>query len=539
MTKWIISGRTAQELLGMGALIAAKAVSPTLGPVGRTVLMDRRRVGPSLVSDGFTINRELELADPFMDMAVRILEDASEQVREECGDGTTSTVILSEAILRMAQPSVAMGADPMAMARGIRCGEAVAAAALQRAAMPVASPDELVAVAALACKDQELGRAIADLVDQTGIDGAVVAQESNSREIVSKLVEGFEFDSGVLSPQFLTDRSRMEAVLEEPYLLLTGQKLQFVEDILPALERILPTAHRLVIVAQDVEGEALTGLAMNAERGNLEVIAVKGPGIGGRQEERLEDLAAATSATVLPDDQTGRTLAGITLEDLGRAERVVADRFRTTIFGAQGDDERMQRRIAIIQDQLDESQTDQYGRQLLERIGAIQGLTGYLNVGGLTEAEMKEKLPRVRNAVVAAQAAHRSGIQPGGGAAYVRAALELDPTELDGDERLGMQILQTALSFPLRQLAHNAGEEGAVILSRLTDSPVDHAYDATNLRIGPAAEMGILDPASTVEAVLHRACSIASVMLSVDTVIVDPPGPFMEYERPDMSAKFD
>lgn len=539
MPKWIVNGRTAQELLGHGALIAAQAVGPTLGPIGRTVLMDRKVQGPSLVSDGFTINRELELPDPFMDMAVRMLEEAAERVRETCGDGTTTTVILAEAILRMAQPSVAMGADPMALARGIRRGQAAALKALQQLARPAGGVDELSAVAALACKSAEIGRTVAELVDATGAEGAVLALESNARHIDSQMVEGFHFDRGLLSPQFIGDRSTMEAELDEPYLLLTGSELQRVEDILPALERILPTARRLTVVAKDVKGEALAGLVMNHERGNLEVIAVKGPGAGGRQEERMQDLAAATGGTVLPDEQTGRTLAGIALVDLGRAERVVADSFRTTVYGGHGDPERMQRRLIDIRDKLSDAQTDQYKRQLVERIGAIQGRVGYLHVGGQTEAEIKEKLPRVRNAVAAAQQAAGSGVVAGAGAAFIRAALQLDPAGLGEEEAIGLGILQSALTFPFRQLVYNSGEEDQVVLSRLLEAPEDHTYDAERKCIGPAAEIGILDPAGTVQAVLQRACSVAATLLTVDTAIADPAVSGIGGERLDMGAKFE
>lgn len=539
VAKRIVTGRDAQELLSLGALITAKAVSPTLGPSGRTVLMDRRWKGPGPVSDGFTINRELELPDPVMDMAVRMLEVACEHVRQTCGDGTTSTVILSEAILRAAQPCVAMGADPMALARGIKRAERAALRAIRALARPLEDQSQLNAVAGLACKDAELGSMVAELVDQTGADGSVLALESNGRSLETLLVEGFQFDKGLLSEQFITDRLSMEATLEDPYLLLTGEVLEQVEDLLPALERILPDARRLAVIARDVKGEALAGLAMNHQRGNLEVIAVQAPGIGGRQEERLEDLAAATGATVLPDPERGRRLAGITLDDLGQAARIVADRFRTTIHGGHGDTERMARRIASIRDQLADAQTDQYKRQLLERIGSIQGRNGYIYVGAPTEAEAKELLQRIRNGVAAAQDALRSGILPGAGAAYVRAALEIEAPSLAEGEQLGFDLLLRALSAPLRQLAYNAGDEEAVILNALLESPKDHTYDAPGHRIGPAAELGILESAGTAEMVLRCACSVASTLLTVDVAVAEPRTGDVMSERLDMGAKYE
>lgn len=539
MPKWIIHGSTAQELLSMGATIAARAVGVTFGPVGRTVLLDQRWAGPGLVSDGFTINRELQLPDPFMDMSVRMLEDAAERVRETCGDGTTSTLILAEAILRLAQPSIAMGVDPMAIARGVRAGEAQAAELLKEAARPAKGEPELAAVATLAAKSAEIGQIVAALASQVGMDGALIGLESKGRLLESELVEGFQFDRGVISPQFLTDRQAMQATMEDPYLLLAGKELSRVEHILPALERILPEARKLVIIAKDIKDEALAGLIMNHQRGNLKLLAIKAPEAGGRQDDRLEDLAVSIGATVLPDRQVGRTLDSITLADLGRAERVVADSFKTTVIGGYGDLERMNRRVELIQEQLADAQTDQYKRRMVARIGAIRGRTGYLHIGGTTEAEIKEKLPRVRNAIAAAQQAQREGVVPGGGAAYVRAASQLHANGMPEDEAVGLRILQNALTFPFRQLVYNAGEEEPVVLAHLAESPDDHAYDVVRRRIGPAAELGILDAAGTAKAVLSRACSVATTLLTVDAVVVDPANMGPAGERPDMSAKFE
>ncbi|MFP3854838.1 MAG: chaperonin GroEL [Anaerolineales bacterium] len=539
MSKLILTHEWAQTALNRGALILSKAISPTMGPIGRTVLMSHRGSKPKFVSDGFTITRQLELLDPFEDMAIRFLEEASERVREACGDGTSTTVILAEAILRAAQPSLAMGADAMAMAQGMRVCVEPAVRALQDLSTPIANEEELGAIGAVASKDKEIGAKVANLVFQLGPDGAVIALPSKGREFSAELIEGFHFDHGALSPYFITDRTKMEAVLENPYILLTGSTLEFVDDILPALEKILPTARRLVILAEDVKGEALAGLAMNQERGNLEVLAVKAPDAGGRQEERLKDLAAAIGATVLPDDHTGRTLADINLEDLGQVERVVSDRSSTTIYGLRGDEETISRRVRIIQGEIEDAQTDQYARYLTERIGAIQGQTGYLHIGGITEAEAEERLPRVRNAVAACKEALRTGWVPGGGVALVSAAGALESINLEGDELIGLRALQSAMVFPFLTIVHNSGAEPSLYLDRLADAGDDATIDAVTGEITSARESGIMDATGAVEAVLRRSVSVAMSLLTVDVAIADVPVAGPMGDRLDMGAKYE
>lgn len=540
MAKWILNSSRAQKALSRGTSILRSAVAPTLGPIGRTVLMDRRWAGTSVVSDGFTINRELELWDPFADMAIRFLEDASEKVRSACGDGTTTTVLLAEALIRACQPLLASGADPMALSRALARGAALAVDELRDMSCPVADAGQLAAVASLAAKDAELGRVVGELVWDLGADGAFLALESQGRTVEHEVIEGFRFDRGAISPAFLTDPVKVEAVLENPYLLLTAEKLERVDDILPALERILPEAHTLVVVAQDVTGEALAGLAMNKERGNLEVLAVKAPGLGGRMEEQLEELAAATGATVLPNYETGRTLAGITIEDLGRADRVVANRQMTTVFGGRADPKRVAERMAILRNGAAEAQTDKYRRELTERIGAILGKTAVLKVGGLSQLEVKEKVVRVRNAVAAAQAALRGGLLPGGGAALARAGLAVGSAPAADDlTRIGFRAVQRALEAPLLSLARNAGEHGPLVLAAVRQAPAGSAYDALTGQVGPASESGILDPMEMVVAALQRSVSVAAALLTVDTVIVSPPEPGVAGERPDVSARYE
>ncbi len=538
MAKLILTGRSAQSSLLRGATSLARAVSPTFGPIGRTVIMRHRGQGPDLTSDGFTICRRFELFDPFEDMAVRFLEEAAEQVREACGDGTTTTILLAEALVRLAQPSLAMGADPMALARGMRIGMEKVVAALHDAASPVKDTAQLTSIASVAAKDQGVGSAVANMVDQVGADGAVIAIQSEGRDLECEIIEGFHFDHGALSPHFITDRTRMVAALEDPYVLLTGKTLERVDDILPALQRILPTARTLLILAKDVKGEALTGLAMNKERGHLDVLAVKAPDSGGRQEDRLADLSAALGGTVIPDEETGRTLSSIQLHDLGRASRVTSDRYETTIVGGWGDKKEIDHRTALIRSQIEEAQTDQYVRYLQKRLGALQGKTAFLRVGGLTESEVKVRLSRVRNAVAACREALRSGWLPGAGAAFVRAASALETSRLERDELTGARILQQALTSPLLTIAHNSGLEPIVTLSRLVDAEEETTLDATTGELVSALGTGILDPAGTLETTALSAVSVAAAMLTIDAAVAIPPGSAARL-RPDMSAKYE
>jgi chaperonin GroEL len=540
MPKWILDGKHSQRALATGASILRRAVAATFGPIGRVVLMDRKWSGTSLVSDGFTINRELELPDPFADLAVRFLEDASEKVRSACGDGTTTTIILAEALIAACQPAMASGVNPMIISRELKRAGRDAVTELRRLAMPVADQAQLAQVASMACKDAAIGETVAEHVWKVGQDGAVLVIEGKGRTIDGELQEGFVFDRGLVSPAFLTDNVRVEAVLHNPYILLTGDTLESVKDILPALERILPTAQPLLIVAQDVTGEALAGLAMNKERGNLDVVVVKSPGLGGRMQERLQELAAAVGAVVLPDPETGRTLAGINLEDLGRAEKVIANRQTTTILGGTADQRRVAREASRLRQGIAEAQTDKYRRELTERIGAMTGRTAIIRVGGFSETEIKEKIVRIRNAAAAAQAALAGGLVPGGGAAFARVSQRLDqgPAKNEG-ERVAIQALRHALEAPLQILASNSGYYGPLALAELNRSAEGIAYDAVSGRLEPASTLGILDPLETSVSALQRAVSVASSILTVDGAIVEPRAPGPMGERLDMSAKYE
>jgi chaperonin GroEL len=539
MGKWILNGESAQRALGRGARTLLKAIAPTFGPIGRTVVMQRRWGSSSVVNDGFTINRELELPNPFEDIAVRFLEQASEVVRQECGDGTTSTVVLAQAIIQQAQRSLVMGADAMALARGVRKATIPVVKELRKMAVRLEEPGALRPVAVMACKEAEMGAAIADQIFKIGPEGAVVVSESKGRELDLELVKGYRFDGGLLSPHFLPEPAAQEASLDEPVILLTGSVLESVEDILPALERILEYSNTILIIAQDVRGEALAGLVMNKERGNLNVLAVKAPGAGGRQEEQLKDLAAATGATVLPDLETGRTLASIEQGDLGWAKKVITSRASTTLADPRGSEIRIEQRVTQLRRELSDSQTDQYARYLTTRLGSLLGMTLNIGVGGMTDTEAKEKLVRVRNAVAASQEALRSGLLPGGGVGLLMASSALDKFKLDGEEQIGVQILQRALSAPLRLLAENAGIDPAVVVHKIKEGSGALNFDAVIGEIVPQAEAGIYDPAGTVESLLLRAVSAATAMLTVNAIIVDPPEPGPMGERLDMSARYE
>jgi chaperonin GroEL len=514
----------------------AGAVGLTLGPSGRTVVTDKRWDGPSVISDGFAISRELQLPDPLQDLAVQLVNQAAEHAYETCGDGTTSTIVLAATMINAAHKNIAAGADPMALRRGLQEAAGALIRALRARARPLESEDQVESVATLAAKDPVIGRLVAQALEKSGDQGIILVEESSGTGIELECVRGMRFDGGYLSAEFVTDRERMEVELEDPYVMITEEELRSVDDILPALERVLHLTRTLLIVCGGAEGEALAGLVMNKQRGNLEVVAVKAPGYGDRRSENLVDIATFLGGQVLPDEHAGRTLRAIRPEDLGRADKVVASMDQTTILGGRGDRETIQHRSREIQRQMDEAQTAQYRRRQVRRQGSLAGRMAILHVGGFTESEITEKKTRVENAVAAVKAAQEGGILPGGGVGLIDSLSALDDLKLTEDEAAGARILYEAVQAPALLIAQNAGQRPTEVLYKIHQSPEGHGFDATSGTFGDLYAMGIIDPQIVVERALISAVSVAASLMTVETLIVHPSA---DENRLDLSAKYE
>jgi len=539
MAKWMQFGQAARNSLIKGSSTLAKAVGVTLGPKGRTVILKQNWAGITVVSDGFTIARELELANPFEDMGVMLIKDAADKVYEQCGDGTSTTIILASAIVGESNRIIAAGADQVQLVRGIRKASQAICDELERSAISIKKKGELLAVAVQSVHDNELANLIVEAAEGVGPAGAIIVEQSKSIQSSVEILEGFHFEGGYINPGFITDITQGEAVIEDPHLLITDAKLARISDILPALERIIPITTTLVILCDTAEDEALAGLLMNRERGNLDVLVSKAPGLGGRQKELLLDIAAATGGNVLPDEEICRTLAGVTEQDLGRAERVVSTNSTTRIVGGVGDQERIESRMAQIQSQINTAQTAQYRRSLTRRLGALAGRTAVINVGGFTEYDIKEKKQRVENAVASVRMAVEGGVLPGAGVGLLQSISAVESLEASGDEIAGIRIMQRAAQVPIRQIATNAGVDGSMVVDHILRGPRNFGFNAESNEFGNLFEMGIIEPALLPRTIIATATSIATSLLTVDTAVVYPPEKGPGGTRPDISAKYE
>ncbi|MCH8309112.1 MAG: chaperonin GroEL [Chloroflexi bacterium] len=520
MAKQLNFGEEARAAMKRGIDTMATTVGVTLGPRGRNVVLDKKFGPPQVCSDGVTIAKEIELEDPFENMGAQLLKEAASKTNDVAGDGTTTATVLAQAIIHEGFKNIAAGANPMALKRGIEKGVAALREAIEEMATPVEGRVQIAQVASLSAHDDEMGDLIADVMEKVGKDGVITVEESKGLSYEQEFVEGMQIDRGYISPYFITDQERMEAAIDDPYILITDKKISAVSDVLPALEKILQVGKNVVIVAEDIDGEALATLVVNKLRGTLSCLAVKAPGFGDRRKAMLEDMAVLTGGQVI-SEEVGRKLDSVTVDDLGRARRIVSTKEETTIIDGAGSEEAIQGRINQIKAQVEETTSDFDREKLQERLAKLSGGVAIIKVGAATEVELKEKKNRVEDALSATRAAVESGIVPGGGLALIRAGLALDKMDLKGDEATGVNILKKALEEPLKLIAENTGVSGEVILSESKKSEGDWGYDAEIGEFANLLERGIMDPAKVTKAALENAASVAAMVLTTESLITD------------------
>ncbi|MBI2165021.1 MAG: chaperonin GroEL [Chloroflexi bacterium] len=525
MPKQLAFDEEARKKIRAGLDKLAGAVKVTLGPSGRNVILDKKFGSPQVCSDGVTIAKEIELEDPFENMGAQLIKEAASKTNDMAGDGTTTSVVLAQAMVHEGFKNVAAGANPMALKRGMEKAVSIIVEEIKKMAKPVEGRAQIAQVASLSAHEDEIGQLIAEVMEKVGKDGVITVEESKGIRYEVEYVEGMQFDRGYISPYFISNTERMEAVLEEPYILLTDKKISAVSDILPVLERLLQTGKKdVVLIAEEVEGEALATLVVNKLRGTLNGLAVKAPGFGDRRKAMLEDMAILTGGKVI-SEELGRKLDSVTPSDLGRARRVVANKDETTIIEGHGSEQAIQGRIKQLKAQIEETTSDFDKEKLQERLAKLAGGVAIIKVGAATEVELKEKKNRVEDALSATRAAVEEGIVPGGGVALVRAtkALEKLEKELDGDERTGASIVRKALEEPLKLIVANAGQEGAVVLDEVKKHKDDWGFDAEKKRYGHLLEFGIMDPTKVTRAALENGASIAGMVLTTESLVADIP----------------
>jgi len=523
MAKQIIFGEEARKALKSGVDTLANTIRVTLGPRGRPVALDKKWGAPSVLDDGVSIAKEVELPDPFENMGVQLVKQAATKTNDECGDGTSTSTIVAQAIISEGFKNVAAGADAMALKRGIERGVEAVVNELKKMSISVAGKEQVAQVAAISAIDEEIGNLIADVMEKVGKDGVITVEEGKGLKYETEYVEGMKFDRGYISPYFITDVEQMRAELEDPYILLTDKKVSAITDILPALEKIVQTSKNIVIIAEDVDGEPLATLVVNKIRGTLSPLALKAPGFGDRRKEMLQDIAVLTGGKVI-SEEIGRKLDSVTVEDLGRARKVVSDKDDTTIVEGKGKTEDIEARIKQIRSQIDATTSDYDKEKLQERLAKLAGGVAVIKVGGATETELKEKKHRVEDALSATRAAVEEGILPGGGVALLNAVSALAKMKAKGDEATGIAILKRAVEEPLRCIANNSGREASVVVNRIKESPVGVGYDALKDELDvKMVERGIVDPLKVTRSALQNAASIASMILTTEALVTDIP----------------
>ncbi len=524
--KKLVYAEDARKSLRTGIDILADAVKITLGPRGRNVVLDKKFGLPQVCSDGVTIAKEIELPDAFENMGAQLLKEAATKTNDAAGDGTTTSIVLSQAIIHEGFKNVTAGANPMAIKRGIDHAVACIVTELQGMSQPVETRERIGQVASLSAHEDAIGETIAEAMEKVGKDGVITVEESRGLTDEIEYVEGMQVDRGYTSPYFITNTERMEAVIEDAYLIITDKKVSAVADLVPALEKLLQAGQKnVVIVAEDIDGEALATLVVNKLRGIMNVLAVKAPGFGDRRKAMLEDIAILTGGTVI-SEETGRRLDSATIEDFGRARRISSTKDDTTIVDGHGSEEAIEARINQIKAQIEDT-TSEYDREKLqERMAKLSGGVAVIKVGAATEIELKERKARVEDALSATRSAVEEGIVPGGGVALVRAQRALDSIEgLTVDEFVGVNIIRRALEQPLKLIVENAGSEGAVVLNQVQHQSDDYGYDAELGEFGPMLERGIIDPVKVTRSALQNAASVAAMVLTTESMIAEIPVP--------------
>ncbi len=512
----------ARRALEAGVNKLADAVAITLGPKGHNVVLDKKWGAPTITNDGVTIAKEVELEDPWENMGAQLAKEVATKTNDVAGDGTTTATVLARAMVRIGMKNVAAGANPMALKRGIEKAVKVVAEDIKGQAKDVEGKEEIAQVASISAADTTIGEVIAEALDKVGKDGVVTVEESNTFGMELEFVEGMQFDKGYISPYFVTDPDSQEAVLEEPYVLIVNKKIGAVSDLLPPLEKVLQTGKPLVIIAEDVEGEALATLVVNKIRGTFNAVAVKAPGFGDRRKAMLQDIATLTGAQVI-SEEVGLKLDTADIELFGKARKIVVTKDDTTIVEGGGSTEEVQGRINQIKAEIENTDSDWDKEKLQERLAKLSGGVAIVKVGAATEVELKEKKHRIEDALSATRAAIEEGIVPGGGVALIQAATSLDKLDLEGDEATGAKIVRGALFEPARLIAHNAGHEGSVVVQQILAEGDGRGFNAATGEYVDMVKAGIIDPAKVTRSALQNAASIAAIVLTVESAVVEKP----------------
>jgi chaperonin GroEL len=532
--KQLVFQDDARRQLKMGIDTLAQAVATTLGPKGRNVALDKKWGAPTVTHDGVTVAKEVELEDPYQNMGAQLLKEAATKTNDIAGDGTTTATVLAHTIVNEGLRNVAAGANPMLLKRGIEKAAAALNDAIQQMAISIETREEIANVASISAQNRDIGELIADVMDKVGKDGVITVEESKGLAFETEYVEGMQFDRGYISPYFITNQDSMEAVLDEPYILIHDKKISAASDLVPVLEKLIQSGRRsLLIIAEDVDGEALATLVLNKLRGTFNVLAVKAPGFGDRRKAMLQDIAVLTGGTVITEEM-GRKLDSATLNDLGRADKVVANKDETTIIGGRGTEEAIKGRVNQIKAEIENTTSDYDREKLQERLAKLAGGVAVIGVGAATETEMKEKKHRVEDALSATRAAVEEGIVPGGGVALLNAASALDNLKGNSpEEQTGINIVRQALEAPMRGIASNAGLDGSVIVQEVRRRQKEQnsnriGYDVMTDQYLDMVKAGIIDPAKVTRGALNNAASIAAMILTTEALITDVP----EKEKP-------
>jgi len=522
MAKQIIYGEEARRSLKTGIDALADAVKVTLGPKGRPVALDKKFGPPSVINDGVSIAKEIELEDPFENMGAQLVKEAASKTNDKCGDGTTTATVLSQALVTAGFKNIAAGADAMSLKRGIEKGVVAMVEELKKMSIPVTTKEQIAQVATISAADAEIGNLIAEVMEKVGKDGVITVEESKGLLFETDYVEGMQFDRGYISPYFINNAELMKVEMEDPYILITDKKISAIADILPVLEKVLQVSKNFVIIAEDLEGEALATLVVNKLRGTLNCLAVKAPGFGDRRKAMLEDIAMLTGGKVITEEM-GRKLDSTTVADLGRCRKVVSDKDNTTIVEGKGTDEEIKARIKQIKAQIEETTSDYDKEKLQERLAKLAGGVAVIKVGAATEIELKEKKHRVEDALSATRAAVEEGILPGGGVALLSVLPALDKIKLTGDQATGLDILRKSVDEPVRWIAINAGMDGSVVVDKVKRSKKGVGYDASKDEYGDMVTRGIIDPLKVTRTALENAASVANMILTTEALVTDLP----------------
>jgi chaperonin GroEL len=539
MSKEISYDLEARNALKAGVDKLANAVKVTLGPKGRNVVIEKKFGAPTVTKDGVTVAKEIELEDKLEDVGAQMVKEVASKTSDVAGDGTTTATVLAQSLVAEGLKNVTAGANPMSIKRGLDAAAVAVVGALQKQSKDLPDAEQIANVGSISANnDREIGEKIAEAMDKVGKDGVITVEESKTAETFLETVEGMQFDRGYLSPYFVTNSDNMEAEMEDPYLLIYDKKISNMKDLLPLLEKIVQTSKSVVIIAEDIEGEALATLVVNKLRGTFKVLAVKAPGFGDRRKAMLEDIAVLTGATVISED-AGYKLDNATLDYLGTCKRAVSDKDNTTIVGGNGESSSIKARINEIKVQIEKTSSDYDREKLQERLAKLSGGVAVINVGAATEVEMKEKKARVEDALHATRAAVEEGIVPGGGVALLRSVSALDKVKVDDEEKVGLEIMRRALEEPIRQICENAGVESSIVAQAVREGKDDYGYDARNGEYVNMLKAGIIDPTKVARVAVQNATSIAGMILTTEAAVTELPekeGPSMPPMDPGMGG---